>query len=56
MKCFDGAIILETYSIVRYGKWGFESSGSNYGLTTGKHSAFNTNEQPDIFKEAEGYR
>ena len=56
MKCFDGAIILETYSIVRYGKWGFESSGSNYGLTTGKHSAFNLNESPNDYYEAEGSR
>ena len=56
MKCFDGAIILETYSIVRYGKWGFESSGSNYDLTSGKHSAFNLNESPYDYYEAEGYR
>ena len=53
MKCIAGAIILETYSIVHYNKYGFESSGSNY--YDGNHSAFNLNEDPDTYYEANGH-
>lgn len=53
MKCIAGAIILETYSIVHYNKYGFESSGSNY--YDGNHSAFNLNEDPQTYYEANGH-
>ncbi|MBQ6440095.1 MAG: fibronectin type III domain-containing protein [Mogibacterium sp.] len=52
MKCVAGAIILETYSIVHYNKFGFESSGSNY--SSGTHSAFNLNEDPQTYYETQG--
>ena len=52
MKCIAGAIVLETYSIVHYNKYGFESSGSNY--YNGNHSAFNLNEDPQTYYEAQG--
>jgi len=53
MKCIAGAIVLETYSIVHYNKYGFESSGSNY--YDGNHSAFNLNEDPQTYYEANGH-
>ena len=52
MKCLAGAIVLETYSVYRFGKYGFESSGSNYA--SGTHSAFNLDEDPRTYYEANG--
>ena len=53
MTCVTGAVILETYSIVHYNKFGFESHGAYYGNTN--HSAFNLNENPDVAHEANGH-
>ena len=49
MKCNMGALVLETYAVYRYGKYGFASSGSNYD---GIHVAFNLNEDPYTYYEA----
>lgn len=53
MKCIAGAIILETYSVVHYNKYGFRSGGSNY--YDSNHAAFNLNEDPQTYYEANGH-
>ena len=40
MTCYFGAIIMETYSIYEFGEFGFEGSGDNYNISSGKHSVF----------------
>lgn len=54
MTCYFGAIIMETYSIYKFGEFGFEGSGSEYGTSNGKHSVFVLDKSPHPYYATQG--